>query len=211
MTTQPTFRRIDPVSGDAVSAVRLRESIWRPLTVAGSVLAFLLLLASIGPAAALDKKISIELNRLEDVSGNCRLSFVLTNGLAAPVDALTIETVLFDPEGRVDRFLLLKARPLPVGKMRVQQFDVGQAACASIGRVLLNDVTDCAGGDLAPATCLAAIDTTSRSDVPFVSTVNAADAPPASGRVSENGAGSADPAASNPVPRTPAVSSTTGG
>lgn len=177
MTTQPTFRRIGPVSGDAVSAVRLRESSWQPLTAVGSVLAFLLLLVSFGPAAASNPQITIELNRLEDVPNSCRLSFVLTNGLTVPVDALTIETVLFDQNGRVDRFLLLKARPLPVGKTRVQQFDVGQASCGAIGRVLLNDVTECAGEALGPAICLSAIKTDSKTEVPFVSTMSPSDEP----------------------------------
>ena len=177
--------QINPMSGDSDSICRSRKWGWRALTAAGSATALLLLLACSGPASATNDQITIELNRLEDVQSGCRLSYVLTNGLSVPVDALTIEAVLFDPEGRVDRFLLLKARPLPVGKTRVQQFDVGQTSCAAIGRVLLNDVTECAGENLSPAGCLAAIRTQSRADIPFVSTLSpngqSADAETASG------------------------------
>lgn len=164
------------MSGDAGAAVGRRDVTWRPWLVVGSVLALLLLLAFIDPAAATPPesdtpRVSVELNRLEDVAGGCRLSLVFTNGLPVAIDALSIETVLFDAGGRVERFLLLKARPLAAGRTRVQQFDVKEAACGSIGRLLLNDVTQCDGEGLDPAGCLAAIAASSRSDVDFVSVV----------------------------------------
>ncbi|MEJ8572603.1 hypothetical protein [Microbaculum marinum] len=169
---RPVTRRTDPVSGDSDSLVGLWKSLWRPLSAAGLATAALLLLAGCGPAAATSETVTIELNRLEDVQGGCRLSYVLTNGLPVSVEALALEVVLFDTDGRVDRFLLFKARPLPVAKTRVQQFEIGDTACGAIGRVLLNDVTDCAGEGLSPGSCLAAIRTQSRADVPFVSTLS---------------------------------------
>jgi hypothetical protein len=168
---RPELQRTVPVSGDADTAVRTRKAEHLPLSVGGPVLAFLLLLAGIGPTAASDASISIELNRLETVEQNCRLSFVLTNGLPTDVDALSIEAVLFDTDGVVHRFLLLKARPLPPGKTRVQQFDVGDTDCAGIGSILLNDITDCAGEGLSPAACLEAIRPTSKADIPFTASM----------------------------------------
>lgn len=128
------------------------------------------LLAAAGPAAAAESKgaISIELNRLQDVEGSCRLSLVFTNGLPATVSSLSIETVLFDKSGQVDRFLVLKSRPLPAGKIRVQQFDVEGAKCGQFGRLLLNDVRDCAAGELKDAACLERIRPSSRAEMPFV-------------------------------------------
>jgi hypothetical protein len=153
---------------------------WSSQTAAGPALALLLLLAGSGPTAAetpsapaaatqaaTSPGITVELNRLEDVDTGCRLSFVFTNSLPVAVDGLAIEAVLFDADGRVDRFLLLKARPLPKGKTRVQQFDVGQASCAGIGRVLLNDVTACAGEGLDASACLEAVRPASRAAIPF--------------------------------------------
>jgi|GEM_PF-453786 len=152
---------------------------WRPFRRSGPVPA-LLLLAGIGltspaPVLADDDvvdngdggEITVELNRLEDVEKACRLSFVFTNTLPVAVEGLAIEAVLFDANGQVDRFLLLKARPLAPAKTRVQQFDVGQATCPEIGSVLLNDVTACAGDGLDAAACLDAVRPTSRADVPF--------------------------------------------
>ncbi len=133
--------------------------------------AAVVLLAGAAPAIAADGGLGIELNRLEPVDSGCRLSFVLTNTMDVSVDALSMEAVLFDGEGRVDRFLLLKARPLPAGRTRVQQFDVGETSCDRIARVLLNDVTACAGGGLTPQSCLESIRPTSRSGVPFTTTL----------------------------------------
>jgi hypothetical protein len=168
--------QVVPVSGDAGAAVGQRELAWGPWPAAGLVRALLLLLACIGPAAATtsDKppaRLDLELNRLEDMDGGCRLTLMFTNGLDAAIEAMSIETVLFDPEGRVIRFLLLKPRPLSPGRTRVQQFDIRDLACPAIARVLLNDVTDCVGEGLDPAICLAAINVTSRDGVAFVPAV----------------------------------------
>lgn len=173
---QPLKGRFDPVSGDAVSSVRLQLIRWRSWSAVGSVLVFLLLLTSIGSAAAASETITIELNRLEDVESGCRMSFVMTNGLKEPVEGITMEAVLFDRDGIVARFLLLKSRPMPVGKTRVQQFDVANTACDALGQVLLNDVTACAGQaptsePLTPERCLEAIETASRASIPFSTTL----------------------------------------
>ncbi len=168
--------QVVPVSGDAGAALGQRDVTWGSWSVVGSVRALLLLLACIGPAAATTPetdaaRLDVELNRLEQTDGGCRLTMMFTNGLPASIDALSIEAVLFDSEGRVERFLLLKTRPLATGRTRVQQFDVRDIACGMIGRALLNDVTECDGEGLNPAMCLAAINVTSRSEVAFVSAV----------------------------------------
>jgi len=162
---------------------------WGSLSAAGPVLALLLLLAGSGPMAAetpsapvaatpaanpaaTSPGLTVELNRLENVDKGCRLSFVFTNSLPVAVDGLAIEAVLFDTDSRVDRFLLLKARPLQSGKTRVQQFDVGQASCAGIGRILLNDVTACTGEGLDASACLEAIRPESRAEIPFTTALS---------------------------------------
>lgn len=113
--------------------------------------------------------IAIELNRLQEVGKACRLSFVFTNKLPHQVAALSIETVLFNGEGQVERLLALKSKPLTSGKIRVQQFELSDTACDGIGRVLINDVTECKAGELTAAQCLQQIKPSSRADIPFVS------------------------------------------
>lgn len=167
---RPKFPPTAPVPWGRGKIRRPAGRSWWPNAIAGTVL---LLLAATAPAMAGDGGLDIDLNRLEAVDGGCRLSFVLTNTMDVSVDALTMEAVLFDGEGRVDRFLLLKAWSLPAGRTRVQRFDVGETSCERIVRVLLNDVTACAGDGLAPAACLEAIRPASRSGIPFTTTLSA--------------------------------------
>lgn len=121
-------------------------------------------------ARADDGTIGIELNRLQQVEDACRISLVFTNRLEQPVETLSIETVLFNAQGAVERFLVLKSNPLGPGKIRAQQFDATGLACESIGRLLLNDVKECEGADLTRQACLEAIEPSSRTEVDFIST-----------------------------------------
>lgn len=127
---------------------------------------------TVSPAGAQDGKIAIELNRLEQRDESCRLTLVFTNRLDQRIETLEIETVLFDQERRVERFVVFKPRPLMPGKIRAQQFDLADLDCGSIGSVLVNDVTACDAGDLDEAACLAHIAPHSRADVPLVMSVD---------------------------------------
>lgn len=124
-------------------------------------------------ARADDGAIGIELNRLQQVDDACRISLVFTNRRETPVEALSIETVLFNTDGAVERFLVLKSNPLPPGKIRAQQFDATGIACESVGRLLLNDVKECEAADLTREGCLEAIAPSSRVEADFVSTTRA--------------------------------------
>ena len=115
--------------------------------------------------------IEVELNRIRTLGGACRLSFVFVNKLAEPVETLSLEAVLFDKAGQVERFVVLKLRPLPPKKMRVQEFDITGAKCDTFGRLLLNDVRDCGVGGGEPASCLEKLVPSSRTDLPFVTSI----------------------------------------
>ncbi|MCG8561469.1 MAG: hypothetical protein MI824_16845 [Hyphomicrobiales bacterium] len=122
---------------------------------------------------AAEGRLSIELNRVSAAKGACRASFVFTNKMNVAVEALSIETVLFNKEGSVERFLVLKSRPLSPKKIRVQQYDIRGLKCEALGRVLLNDVKSCKVGTLTPEACLDRIEPSSRAGVPFISTMAA--------------------------------------
>jgi len=141
------------------------------MNVVSAVIAagFLACIGSTGSWSA-ESNLSIELNRLSPVKDACRMSFVFTNGLDVSIDELSIETVLFNKSESVERFLVLKSRPLTPKKIRVQQFDVRGVSCDAFGKLLLNDVKGCSGGGMSAADCLARIKPSSRADVPFIST-----------------------------------------
>lgn len=102
-----------------------------------------------GSAAAQDAGvIALDLNRLDPVDNACRLTFVADNALM-PLAGLSLETVLFDPTGRVAALTVFDFADLPAGSRRVRQFDVPGIACADIAQVLINGVASCEGADAA--------------------------------------------------------------
>lgn len=134
------------------------------LTVCG-----LLALTAAGPAAAEgqppDPALLIELNKAEQLEDTCRLVFMTRNELGANLDELSFETVLFDTQGTVERFTLFDFRDVPAGKTRVRQFDLPDARCASIGRVLINGTAACKGEGIADGDCASRLDPSTRIDM----------------------------------------------
>jgi hypothetical protein len=113
------------------------------------------------------RSIAIELNGAEANDKACRLSFVVANGLEQSIDDMALELVLFDKDGRVDRFVVVRTAKVPAGKSRVRQFDIPETPCPSIARILVNDVKECVGSGLNPATCADSIKVATRSDIQF--------------------------------------------
>lgn len=113
------------------------------------------------------RSIAIELNGAEANDKACRLSFVVANGLEQNIDDLALELVLFDKDGRVDRFVVVRTAKVPAGKSRVRQFDIPATTCPSIARILVNDVKECAVGDLDTNGCAERISVATRADIKF--------------------------------------------
>jgi len=98
--------------------------------------------------------LSIDLNALEQVNQACRLVFVATNTTGKAIDEMTLETVLFDAAGTVNRFALFDFKALPNGKTRVRQFDLPDTQCGSVGRILINGAASCKGPSLQGSECI---------------------------------------------------------
>jgi hypothetical protein len=112
--------------------------------------------------------LSIELNRLDANADSCRTTFVIRNDLGAEIRALTFEIVLFDKDQKLLRLTSFPAGAFPKGKTIVQQFDIPGIVCGTIGRALLNAISQCDGEGLDPARCLAGVRTMSRAGVDLV-------------------------------------------
>lgn len=109
--------------------------------------------------------ITLELNDVAANGGACRLSFVIANEQTASIDDMALELVLFDKDGRVKRFVVVRSGKVPAGRSRVRQFDIPATTCEGIGRVLINDVKECAGDGLTPTTCADRITVSSRTAI----------------------------------------------
>lgn len=132
--------------------------------------AALLVLAFSVPAVAQPAApvaLDLELNALESTETGCRISFLATNHLGAPLDRAAIETALFDTDGAIDRIVTLDFKGLTEGKTKVLQFELADLHCDAIGRVLINDISACEGEGLEPTACLANLRTTTRPEITF--------------------------------------------
>lgn len=143
----------------------------RHATSSRLLIALMTSLAAAGGAGAQSASpepvLSLDLNSLQPSNGGCRLTFVVGNGLPTPIDRAAFEMALFNSSGVVDRLTVLDFKDLPAGKTKVSRFDLAGTTCADIGRVLINDATDCKGAGTDPAACLKGLRTTSTSGVTF--------------------------------------------
>lgn len=112
--------------------------------------------------------LSLDLNALEQVGQSCRLVFVAGNSTGVAIDELSLETVLFNAAGTVDRFALFDFRSLPMGKTRVRQFDLPDIRCGDIGRVLINGAASCKGQTLKGTECMDQLELKSSSGTEIV-------------------------------------------
>ena len=109
----------------------------------------------------------LELNALQPAEAGCRVTFLATNRLGGQLDRAAVEVALFDTAGTIDRIVTLDFKDLSDGKTKVLQFELAGLACDKLGRLLVNDVSACAG-TINPATlCLDALQTSTRLDVAF--------------------------------------------
>jgi hypothetical protein len=134
---------------------RITPILWAvPLLVAAQV--------ALAQEADISGRVSVELNASETVEQSCKLTFLITNGLAGAIDRIVYEAVLFDVEGKVDRLTLFDFGALPVARPRVRQFVVPQVSCEQLGRVLFNGASACEGDGMAPDICETALLPSSR-------------------------------------------------
>ena len=120
------------------------------------------------PVAAVEPgQLGLELNALRQSETGCRITFLAENQLGSEIGRSSFELAQFGAEGGIDRLVALDFGVLPDGKSRVVQFELKQLACDNIGRVLVNDITACEGGELTPAICLAALVPSTRTAASF--------------------------------------------
>lgn len=109
--------------------------------------------------------LAIELNKLEQQGEDCLAYLVFSNQSGRELTMLALELVLFDSDGFILRRLIVDAAPLDAGRTSVKLFEVGALQCAQLGRILLNEVVDCASADGLVADCSRRLELSSRGEV----------------------------------------------
>ncbi len=110
----------------------------------------------------------LELNKLENRSGTCRMYFLIINQTPYHYKSLEFDLVVFDNQGIVERRLGIAFAPLPPKKTSLRVFDIQNLDCARIGHMLINDVLKCDGAENQIEDCLSFIETKTRAGVPLI-------------------------------------------
>lgn len=106
---------------------------------------------------AVAPKFLLELNAAQTSEKGCRVTFLATNELGGDLAKASVEMALFNGTGAIERIVTLDFKGLNEGKTKVLQFELANLDCADLGRVLINDITACAGEGFASDACLAGL------------------------------------------------------
>lgn len=122
----------------------------------------------VSPAAKSEApSLKIELNRLEPAGDACRTYMLVDNSRGPALKSLKVDLFAFDTEGVAQKRLAVELGPVQEKKTVVRLFDFAGLACPKVGRLLLNDVLACEGGDATRETCLERIEPTSKTSAAF--------------------------------------------
>lgn len=111
--------------------------------------------------------LSLELNKLEAEGASCKVYLLVSNAAETGFDSLKLDLVLFDTAGVVARRLAVQMAPLAAEKTALKVFSLDATPCESVGRILLNAVTECQDATGARGDCLAGLTLASRAGVDF--------------------------------------------
>lgn len=123
--------------------------------------------ATEGEAGAAPAPLSIELNKMVDVDGACRLYVVLHNETGRSFTELKLDIVLFDAQSIILDQILVDLAPLARDRTMVRAFEIAGHACSDFGEVLMNDVLACAGAEETWVDCVDAIVPSTRAQIDF--------------------------------------------
>lgn len=111
--------------------------------------------------------LKLQLNKVETAGDACRITMVVDNTKDVALKSYKVDLFAFDTEGIAQKRVAVELGPLPPRKTVVKIFDFQGIACNKIGRLLLNDVLACEGGDLSREACLAQTATESKANIPL--------------------------------------------
>ena len=130
---------------------------------AAAALAATLMFVGLSSATAEEGNLAIELNKLEAQGEDCRAYFVIDNKNDTAYDRLTLDLVLFRPDGVIGQRFAVELAPLKAKKRTVKLFDVAGTSCDEVGSFLINEVMECKTSTGEAADCLQDISVSSRT------------------------------------------------
>ena len=111
--------------------------------------------------------VKLQLNKTETAGDACRITMVVDNSKGAALKTFKVDLFAFDTEGVAQKRVAVDLAPIASHKTSVKIFDFPGIACAKVGRILLNDVLACDGGEGAREGCLERTDVESKAGISF--------------------------------------------
>jgi hypothetical protein len=125
-------------------------------------------LATAAPALAEEDRLTVELNKFEEVEEGCRSFFLFRNRTGMTLSEFELSLAILDTDGVIDRLLTIDAAPLPADRTTLKLFEIPEIGCDAIGEVLLHDIAACRPQNAEEADCFAFLELSSRTDAPLV-------------------------------------------
>jgi hypothetical protein len=127
-------------------------------------------LAASGAAAAEERKLGVELNKLESFEGGCRSFFLFRNGTDRTLASFEMSIAILDRGGVIERLLSVEAAPLPAARTTLKLFEIPDVSCDAIGALIVHDIPACAAAEAEAeaADCFAMVELASLARAPLV-------------------------------------------
>lgn len=151
-------------------AVRSKNNMMSAAAAGVSLLAVGMLPAAAqdaAPQVAANSSLSLELNALQPSERGCRVTFLVSNELGKELSQVAFELALFTKAGMISRLTVVDFKELPVGKTKVRQYDLPKLDCNDVGRVLVNNTTQCVGDRVEADACIRQLKTKTATEVTF--------------------------------------------
>ena len=121
------------------------------------------------PAVAQTARLTIEINKFEEIEGGgCRAFFLFQNDTPTSFEGFEMSLAIFNKAGVIDRLLSIDAAPLPVARTTLKLFEIPQIACTDIGQILLHDMPVCKPQNAENTDCYPLIDLASKTSAALV-------------------------------------------
>ena len=133
------------------------------------VTGLMLALVAALPARAETGRLTVELNKAEEIEGGgCRAFFLFRNETGKSFEGFEMSLAILDGSGVIDRLLSIDAAPLPVARTTLKLFEIPQIACADISEILLHEMTACRPQNEDEMDCFEILDLASKTQAALV-------------------------------------------
>lgn len=128
-----------------------------------------LMLVGTYPGLAETGRLTVELNKTEEIDGGgCRAFFLFRNETASSFDGFEMSLAIMDTGGVIDRLLSIDAAPLPVARTTLKLFEIPDTSCANISEILLHEMTSCKQQNQDEMDCFPILDLNSKASAVLV-------------------------------------------